>query len=100
MPGAFLCIQVNSILQIAVAAARTRLQGTAEAGDAKACCDEEHAGNDDNPPRVYEQGLFADRNALRFVFAANVFFRGGNGVVARKASRADAETVHHFRQTL
>lgn len=54
MPGAFLCIQVNSILQIAVAAARTRLQGAAEAGDAKACCDEEHAGNDDNPPRVYE----------------------------------------------
>ena len=41
-------------LQIAVAAARTRLQGTAEAGDAKECCDEEHAGNDDNPPRVYE----------------------------------------------
>lgn len=42
-----MCIQVNSILQIAVAAARTRLQGTAEAGDAKACCDEEHSGNDD-----------------------------------------------------
>ena len=34
-----MCIQVNSILQIAVAAARTRLQGTAEAGDAKECCD-------------------------------------------------------------
>ena len=100
MPGAFLCIQVNLILQIAVAAARTRLQGTAETGDAKECCDEEHAGNDDNPPRVCEQSLFADRDALRFVFAANVFFRGGNGVVARKAARADAETVHHFRQTL
>lgn len=83
-----------------MAAVCARLQGAAEAGDAKACCDEEHAGNDDNLPRVYEQSLFADRNALRFVFAANVFFRGGNGVVARKASRADAETVHHFRQTL
>lgn len=100
MPGAFLCIQVNSILQIAVAAARTRLQGAAEAGDAQERCDKEHAGNDDNPPRVCEQSLFADRNALCFVFAANVFFRGGNGVVARKAARADAETVHHFRQTL
>lgn len=44
--------------------------------------------------------FFADRNALRFVFAANVFFRGGNGVVACKAARADAEAVHHFRQTL
>ena len=31
------------------------------------------------------------KRQLRFVFAANVFFRGGNGVVARKASRADAE---------
>lgn len=76
------------------------MQGTAEAGDAQERCDEELAGNDDNPPRVYEQSLFADRNALRFVFAANVFFRGGNGVVARKAARADAEAVHHFRQTL
>lgn len=76
------------------------MQGTAEAGDAQERCDKEHAGNDDNPLRVCEQGLFADRDALRFVFAANVFFRGGNGVVARKASRADAETVHHFRQTL
>lgn len=54
-----MCIQVNSILQIAVAAARTRLQGTAEAGDAKACCDKEHAGNDDNPLRVREQSLLA-----------------------------------------
>lgn len=54
MPGAFLCIQINSILQIAVAAARTRLQGTAEAGDAQERCDKEHAGNDDNPPRVCE----------------------------------------------
>lgn len=53
-----MCIQVNSILQIAVAAARTRLQGTAEAGDAQERCDEEHAGNDDNPPRVCEQSLF------------------------------------------
>lgn len=52
-----MCIQVNLILQIAVAAARTRLQGTAETGDAKECCDEEHAGNDDNPPRVCEQSL-------------------------------------------
>lgn len=95
-----MCIQVNSILQIAVAAVRVILQGTAEAGDAQERCDEEHAGNDDNPPRVCEQGLFTDRDALRFVFAANVFFRGGNGVVARKAARADAETVHHFRQTL
>ena len=95
-----MCIQVNSILQIAVAAARTRLQGTAEAGDAKACCDEEHAGNDDNPPRVCEQSLFADKDVLRFVFAADVVFRGGNGVVTRKAARADAEAVHHFRQTL
>lgn len=95
-----MCIQVNSILQIAVAAVRVILQGTAEAGDAQERCDEEHAGNDDNPPRVCEQGLFADRDALRFVFAANVFFRGGNGVVARKAARADAEPVHHFRQTL
>ena len=100
MPGAFLCIQVNSILQIAVAAVCACLQGAAEACDAQERCDEEHAGNDDNPPRVCEQSLFADRNALRFVFAANVFFRGGNGVVARKAARADAETVHHFRQTL
>lgn len=74
--------------------------GTAETGDAKECCDEEHAGNDDNPPRVCEQSLFADRNALRFVFAADVVFRGGNGVVTRKAARADAEAVHHFRQTL
>lgn len=95
-----MCIQVNSILQIAVAAARTRLQGTAEAGDAQERRDEEHAGNDDNPPRVYEQSLFVDRDALRFVFAANIFFRGGNGVIARKAARADAETVHNFRQTL
>ena len=95
-----MCIQVNSILQIAVAAVRVILQGAAEAGDAQERCDKEHAGNDDNPPRVCEQSLFADRNALRFVFAANVFFRGGNGVVARKAARADAEAVHHFRQTL
>lgn len=95
-----MCIQVNSILQIAVAAAQTRLQGTAEAGDAQERCDKEHAGNDDNPLRVCEKSLFVDRNALRFVFAANVFFRCGNGVVARKASRADAESVHHFRQTL
>ena len=95
-----MCIQVNSILQIAVAAVCACLQGAAEACDAQERCDEEHAGNDDNPPRVCEQSLFADRNALCFVFAANIFFRGGNGVVARKASRADAETVHHFRQTL
>ena len=95
-----MCIQVNSILQIAVAAVRVILQGAAEAGDAQERCDEEHAGKDDDPPRVCEQSLFADRDALRFVFAANIFFRGGNGVVARKASRADAETVHHFRQTL
>lgn len=58
-----MCIQVNSILQIAVAAARTCLQGTAEAGDARECCDEEHAGNDDNLPRVCEQSLFADNYA-------------------------------------
>ena len=60
MPGAFLCIQVNSILQIAVAA-RTRLQGAAEAGDAQECCDKEHAGNDDDPPRICEQSLFGER---------------------------------------
>lgn len=95
-----MCIQVNSILQIAVAAVCACLQGAAEACDAQERCDEEHAGNDDNPPRVCEQSLFADKDVLRFVFAANVFFRGGNGVVARKASRTDAETVHHFRQTL
>ena len=56
-----MCIQVNSILQIAVAAARTRLQGAAEAGDAQERCDKEHAGNDDDPPRVCEQGFFGER---------------------------------------
>lgn len=56
-----MCIRVNSILQIVVAAARTRLQGAAEAGDAQERCDKEHAGNDDDPPRVCEQSLFGER---------------------------------------